>query len=336
MLTSIRIDEIYTNLGCNVSKPVEGIYKVHAARQRRPVIPVNPDFVVLIPDSFQSNDELAPNEGASTTGCQLPAPERALDDFRHSCGSSATSVPGNQLRNPLRDVVSTDQYMQCCSVRAPSSAQSPSTLPTSSVISVSAAVPSVSWDERFQELQQASPDSARFLTFLCSLRPGDIPEILFHRIRGTRECWACDGEIKSITISVNDPLIDLLTHQTQFEKNVQLLESFGFVKSEPGALGKRNFSIKPDLQERITNITPNLEELEWLRLVLICHSFPGRLEEIGSVFEALSWIDLLIIYSTALETQQGHWYPNSNMLSHTVKASKTRYSHTTLLDIAYC
>ena len=43
-------------------------------------------------------------------------------------------------------------------------------------------------------------------------------------------------------------------------------------------------------------MTHNLQELEWLRLVLVCHSFPERLEEIGSVSDTLNSTDSLIIY----------------------------------------
>ncbi|KAL9120182.1 MAG: hypothetical protein Q9187_003261 [Circinaria calcarea] len=153
--------------------------------------------------------------------------------------------------------------------------------PTSNVTPVSASLLSMSWDERILELEQTSPDAAMLLTFLCSLHPDDIPEILFCRMRSTREWWSCDGEIEHVNVSVNATLVDFLTRQAQFHENIRLLESSGFIKSEPGALGKRRFSIKPDVQECIMDITPNLEELEWLRLVLVCHSFPGRLEEIG-------------------------------------------------------
>ncbi len=111
----------------------------------------------------------------------------------------------------------------------------------------------------------------------------------------TRECWSCDGEIEHVNVSRNAPLVNILTRQTQFHEDIQLLESLGFIKSEPGALGKRKFSIKRDLQVRIMGMTQNLQELEWLRLVLVCHSFPGRLEEIGSVSDTLNSTDLLII-----------------------------------------
>ncbi|KAI4260729.1 MAG: hypothetical protein LQ352_000121 [Teloschistes flavicans] len=145
----------------------------------------------------------------------------------------------------------------------------------------SALHPSASWDERFPGLEHTSPDAATLLKFLCSLHPDEIPEILFCRMWTTRECWSCDGETEHVKVSLDAPLIGLLTCQTQFHEGIQLLESLGFIKSEPGPLGKRKFSIKPDLRDYVTAITGNLSEVEWVRLVLVCHSFPGRLEEIG-------------------------------------------------------
>lgn len=159
----------------------------------------------------------------------------------------------------------------------------------------SALHPSASWDERFLGLEQTSTDAATILKFLCALHPDEIPELLFCRMWTTRECWSCDGETEHVKVSLDAPLIGLLTRQTQFHEGIQLLESLGFIKSEPGPLGKRKFSIKPDLQDCVTGITGNLSEVEWVRLVLVCHSFPGRLEEIGSVSSALDSTDLLII-----------------------------------------
>jgi len=44
------------------------------------------------------------------------------------------------------------------------------------------------------------------------------------------------------------------------------------------------------------SVIPKSEEIEWIRLVLVCHSFPGRLEEIGSVFNIMiNRTDLLTI-----------------------------------------
>ena len=54
-----RIDETCAALGYNsdrVPKSAESIYKVQAAYKSTSVCPVNPNFDVYIPDSFQSND----------------------------------------------------------------------------------------------------------------------------------------------------------------------------------------------------------------------------------------------------------------------------------------
>lgn len=286
------------------------------------------------------------------TDCLPSAIDRSNEDPRYlamhlqgNCSSSSALAPS--LRNPLHDAsLSTlnipprtrtfSDYAQCSSMSTSHCVQSSCASPTSRIMPVSVSRLSASWNERFLELEQTSPDAATLLKFLCSLQPDDIPEILFCRMWTARECWSCNGEIDHLNVSLSDPLIDLLTRQTQFHGESQLLECLGFINSEPGALGKRRFSIKPDLQDYIVGITRNLHELEWLRLVLVCHSFPGRLEEIGSVYNALNSTDLLIICRTALGIQGGHCYPNSDMLSHTVKASGTGYLHTLPLDMAYC
>lgn len=255
--------------------------------------------------------------GAITTDCPPPAPKSSIDDARYSAihpqengTSSSTLVPGNHLRGPLHDAslntlnmpprtLNFLDYVQWSPAGTPHSAQSSYTSPTSNVTPVSASSLSVR-DTRFLELKHTLPGAATLLTFLCSLHPDDIPEILLCRMWSTRECWNSDGEIEHVNVTVNAPLGDLLTCRTQFYENIRLLECFDFIKSEPGALGKRKFSIKPELQEHIMGITPNLQDLEWLRLVLVCHSFPGRLEEIGSVFDTLDYADLLIIRLTAL------------------------------------
>ncbi len=239
--------------------------------------------------------------------------ERSIDDPRHlvmqhqeNCRSSSALAPGNHLRPPLYDASlntlnipqrtrTFSDYVRCCSTSTSHDVQSSYTSPTSNVMPAPALHLSASWDERFLRLEQTSPNAATFLKFLCTLQPDEIPEILFCRMWTTRECWSCDGEIEHVDVSLNAPLINFLTRQTQFYEDIQLLESLGFIKSEPGPLGKRKFSIKPDLQDRITGTTQNLPEVEWLRLVLVCHSFPGRLEEIGAVFSALDSTDLLII-----------------------------------------
>ncbi len=266
---------------------------------------------------------VAQDERARSSNCR-PAPGNRSRNPLHDTSSSTLNLPPRTLTFSDQVQSSTSHYVQS-SYTSPTSNVTPAAWPLS-----------MSWDEKFLELEQISLDAATLLKFLCLLHPVDIPEILFWRMWSTRESWSCDGEVEYFNISVNAPLVDLLTRETHFHENIRLLESFGFINSKPGALGKRKFSVEPDLQDRITGITPNLEELEWLRLVLVCHSFPGRLEELGSVSDTVNCAHLLIICLTALEIQGGHCYPNSDMLSHTVKASETGYLHTLSLGMAYC
>lgn len=255
---------------------------------------------------------VAATDERAITDSPSSALERLIDNPRCStmhrqetCSSSSALAPDNQIRNPLHDAalntlnipLRTWTFSDCLQYGLGTTshyAQSSHVSPTSNVTPVSASHLSVSWDERFLELEQTSPDAATLLKFLCSLQPDEIPEILFCHMWTTRECWGCEGKIEHVNVSLNAPLVNILTCQTQFHEDIQLLESLGFIKSEPGALGKQKFSIKQDVQVRTMGVTQNLQELEWLHLVLVCHSFPGRLKEIGSVSDSLNLTDLLI------------------------------------------
>ena len=234
--------------------------------------------------------------------------EQSTDDprylavgYREKCNSSSASAPGDHPRNSLFDTspntsniaqgAQTMEYVRYCSAGAAHDVESSCTSPMSSAMPVSVVDRSTSWDERFLRLERISPDAVILLEFLCTLQPGEIPEIVFCRMWTSRECWSCDGEIERVNIPLSAPLIDLVTRPSLFHEHARLLESFGFIKSEPGPLGKRKFSIEPDFRDRMTGIIRNFREVQWLRLVLVCHSFPGRLEEIGSVSCVLNLLD---------------------------------------------
>ena len=189
---------------------------------------------------------VTPGGGAITTDCPPSTLEHSVDDPRYlgippqgNSTSSSASAPSNRLRKPLYDIslntlkispttLTFSNYVN--SVNTSCSTQSSYTPPTSNTTPVSASPLSMSWDGRYKKLQQMSLGAATFLTFLCSLHPDDIPEALFCRMWSTRECWNCEGEIEHVNVSVNAPLVDVLTRQTQFNENIQLLESFRFIK----------------------------------------------------------------------------------------------------------
>jgi hypothetical protein len=117
------------------------------------------------------------------------------------------------------------------------------------------------------------------LGLLCMLDTHDIPEIIFCRLRKDRTCWGSDGEVEHAAVPVAKSLADPLTDH-QFEDAVQCLISSKLIKSESGALGKRKFTITPAVRDHVRGASRDQESLEWLCLVLICHAFPGRREEI--------------------------------------------------------
>lgn len=135
-----------------------------------------------------------------------------------------------------------------------------------------------------RRLEQWSPQAHKFFTFLCALDSDDIPEALFCRMWSPREHWGTEGEVECNSISVVDPFVELLTNATYFHDNIRILESCGLIGSTSGPLRMRKFFIEPGVRTFMNKDIPNLERLEWIRVVLICHAFPGRAEEKGSVY----------------------------------------------------
>jgi hypothetical protein len=133
----------------------------------------------------------------------------------------------------------------------------------------------------FRQFVQLFPPAATLLLgLLCMLDTHDIPEIIFCRLRKDRTCWGSDGGVEHAAVPVAKSLADPLTDH-QFEDAVQCLISSKLIKSESGALGKRKFTITPAVRDHVRGASRDQESLEWLCLVLICHAFPGRREEIG-------------------------------------------------------
>jgi len=201
--------------------------------------------------------------------------ERSIDDprylgmHRQENYSSSSALALNPLHDASLNTLNISSrirtfsdYEHWCFATTSHYVQSSDASPISNVTPVSASHLSASWDKRFLKLEQTSPDATTLLKFLHSLQSDKIPEIIFCRMWTTRECWSCDNELEHVNILLNGPLVDLLTRQSQFHENIQLLESLGFIKSESGALGKRKFSIKLDLQDRIKSMTQNPQELE--------------------------------------------------------------------------
>ena len=133
-------------------------------------------------------------------------------------------------------------------------------------------------------LGQASPQAEKLLLFLCTFDTQKIPEILFCRLRNTRKCWGPNGHIEHVTYPVLHIPANLLIDEVQFKHCIQCLESFGFVESRKGALGKREFSINAAIRECVMEANQDRDYLQWTCRIVICHAFPGTREEIGLVF----------------------------------------------------
>lgn len=129
-------------------------------------------------------------------------------------------------------------------------------------------------------VQLLPPAATLVLAILCTLDTHDIPEIIFCRLRKDRTCWGGDGEVEHVAVPVFKSLVDLLAGR-QFDSVVQCLISFELIESASGALGKRNFTVKPHVRDHVSGTSRDRELQKWLCVILICHAFPGRREEIG-------------------------------------------------------
>lgn len=135
--------------------------------------------------------------------------------------------------------------------------------------------PNINLSANFKQL---SPLAARLLILLCMVGTDNVPEILFLRLRQPRVCWGSNGEIQHVAL----PVVNVLDDSNQFEKNILCLQSKGFIDLKGEILRGRNIIIKPGVRDCMKTIPLYQDrDWKWLCLVLICHTFPGRHEEIG-------------------------------------------------------
>lgn len=127
--------------------------------------------------------------------------------------------------------------------------------------------------------RQLSSPARRFLKFLSALRTERIPEVFLLRLMTATKMWGPSGEIESIRTPLVDPIVWDLVHRTAFDF-VQLYINMGLVRDTWGDFGRRVFTVSPKLQAVLVEQTePFIPDMEWVRLVLVCHAFPGRWEE---------------------------------------------------------
>lgn len=126
--------------------------------------------------------------------------------------------------------------------------------------------------------RQLSSPALRFLKFLSALKVEGIPEVLLLRLMTDTKTWGPNGEIDNIRTPPIDSIVEDLVNGTAFDF-VQLYISLGLVHERQGDFGRRIFTVSPKVQATLVQAEPIIPDLEWLRLVLVCHAFPGRWEE---------------------------------------------------------
>lgn len=125
---------------------------------------------------------------------------------------------------------------------------------------------------------QLSSPARRFLKFLSALRIESIPEVFLLRLMAATEMWGPSGEIEKVKTPPIDPIVDDLINGAAFDF-LQHYIRMGLVQETGRDFGRRVFTISPKLQATLVDAEPFIPDLYWRRLVLVCHAFPGRLEE---------------------------------------------------------
>lgn len=118
----------------------------------------------------------------------------------------------------------------------------------------------------------------RFLKFLSSLRVEGIPEVLLLRLMTATETWGPSGEIENVGTPPIDSIVGDLIQGTAFDF-IQLYIRMDLVRETRRDFGRRVFTISPRIQPILVEAEPLIPDVEWLRLNLVCHAFPGRWEE---------------------------------------------------------
>ena len=126
--------------------------------------------------------------------------------------------------------------------------------------------------------QQLSNPARRFLKFLGSLKIESIPEVLLLRLMIPTEIWSPSGEIENVRTLPIDPVVEDLIHGTAFDF-IQIYICMGLVRETQGDFGRRGFTISPKIKTTLVEAEPFIPDVEWRRLTLVCHAFPGSWEE---------------------------------------------------------
>jgi hypothetical protein len=126
--------------------------------------------------------------------------------------------------------------------------------------------------------RQLSSPARRFLKFLGSLDIESIPEVLLLRLMTTTETWSPSGEIENFRTPPIDPIVEDLIHGTAFDF-IQLYIRMDLVRETRGDFRRRAFIVSPKIQTILVEAESLIPDVEWLRVNLVCHAFPGRWEE---------------------------------------------------------
>ncbi|KAL6714255.1 hypothetical protein ACLMJK_007678 [Lecanora helva] len=238
----ISVDEISSALGYNsvcVPKSVESIYKVHAATRSTQVTPSNPDFEVLLPSSFQSNDR--PLNSASSV--YLPVEENVQSMTKNSANWR------NTVMNPRNDHDYSHNHQ-------PSSTY--------------ALCPSVTY------VKDTSCSTVFLQALLSSLGSSQIRKDMLCRGLFPQKRWNDLGNVREFTLheaGFREQVARLFSSQIELEQAIKSCLRLGLIATGVLADGCLAYSLSDQSRFRISQSFKR-EELSLLGLMFMAHIYP--------------------------------------------------------------
>ncbi|KAJ5110336.1 hypothetical protein NUU61_001593 [Penicillium alfredii] len=126
--------------------------------------------------------------------------------------------------------------------------------------------------------RKTSNAAKTFFNFLCELGHDDIPEILVLRMMKQNEGWDCNGRSLRTQIPRYIHIFDDLVSGKAYDFTLMFLMK-RLILEKPGEFDRTLLVIPQGVRKIFAAQGAPIPHLEWQRLVLVSHAFPGRLEE---------------------------------------------------------
>ena len=107
------------------------------------------------------------------------------------------------------------------------------------------------WEVNFKQVEDESPDAAKFLLLLCFLDLANITEDMLLRGCSPQKIWDANGEIGNVPAEftgVDGEVIRLITDELAYDAVIDKLSSFSLVRRNNDVNEARSISLHPLVQ----------------------------------------------------------------------------------------